>query len=60
MCRYGFCLLLDIFSLPLYNSFSYIGQFVTILSVNKTREQMGALRPLFVCGRGLRPFFFFR
>ncbi len=31
---------------------------MTILSVNKTREMMGALRSFFVYGRGLRPFLF--
>ena len=31
----------------LYNEQNYIGQFGTILSVNKTREQMGAMRPFF-------------
>ena len=30
---------------------------MTILSVNKTRELMGALRPFYFVGRGLRPFF---
>ena len=39
---------IDILRLVMYNSFSYIGQFVTILSVNKTRESMGAMRPFFV------------
>ena len=32
-----------------YNSLNCIGQFVTILSVNKTREPMGTLCPFFVC-----------
>ena len=44
------------FLLPLwYNTENFIGQFVTILSVNKTRETGWALCALF-CGRGLRPF----
>ena len=34
-----------------YNNAKIIGQFVTILSVNKTREPMGVLRPFFVYGR---------
>ena len=34
-----------------YNTRKFIGQFVTILSVNKTRELMGALR-LFFIGMG--------
>ena len=33
---------------------------MTILSVNKTRDLMGALRPIFVYGRGLRSFFVIR
>jgi len=32
-----------------YNKGKYIGQFVTILSVNKTRELMGAVCALFCC-----------
>ena len=31
-----------------YNVDNFIGQFVTILSVNKTRESMGAVRSFFV------------
>jgi len=41
-----------------YDNENSIGQFVTILSVNKTREMMGRCAPLFCCGRGLRPFYF--
>ena len=41
----------DIFTVSQYNFFNIIGQFVTILSVNKTREtRMGAVRPFFYCG----------
>ena len=40
------------FSAPArYNSPNFIGQFVTILSVNKTRDLMGALRSFFVGGQ---------
>ena len=39
-----------------YNNPNSIRQFVTILSLNKTREPVGALRP-FLYGRGLRSFF---
>ena len=50
---------LDIFPPFGYNVHNFIGQFVTILSVNKTRELMGAVRPFFVGGgHALRPFLF--
>ena len=40
----------DILKKQKYNTPNFIGQFVTILSVNKTREfQMGALRSFFCC-----------
>ena len=40
-----------------YTLDNYIGQFATILSVNKTRGSMGRILPIFVFGCGLRPFF---
>ena len=39
---------LDKFSALGYNVLNFIGQFVTILSVNKTRELMGAVRSFFI------------
>jgi hypothetical protein len=48
---YIFATLLDKKLSDRYNSQKSIGQFVTILSVNKTRELMGALRSFFVYGR---------
>ncbi len=49
---------LDFSAELLYNSPNFIGQFVTILSVNKTREPVGAVRLLFVgCSHVLCPFF---
>ena len=38
---------LDIFPNPCYNPSNYIGQFVTILSVNKTRESDGCFASIF-------------
>ena len=41
-----------------YHSKNFIGQFVTILSVNKTRTLDGRFALIFYWdGRGLRPFF---
>ena len=48
---YIFATLLDKKLSDRYNNQKSIGQFVTILSVNKTRELMGALRSFFVYGR---------
>ena len=42
-----------------YNPSNQIGQFVTILSVNKTREKMGANALFFILGTELCPFFRF-
>ena len=42
-----------------YDTINQIGQFVTILSVNKTRDFDGRIAPILFCGRGLRPFFCF-
>ena len=40
-----------------YNNTNFIGQFVTILSVNKTRELMGAMRSFFVLWVRTAPIF---
>ena len=41
-----------------YSIPNFIGQFVTILSVNKTRNRMGAMRSFFIGMVRLRPFSF--
>ena len=51
--------MLDIRAGEGYNNRNFIGQFVTILSVNKTRESMGALRSFFVLWARTAPVFMF-
>ena len=42
-----------------YNAGNFIGQFVTILSVNKTRNRMGAMRSFFIGMGAAAPIFLF-
>ena len=42
-----------------YNAGNFIGQFVTILSVNKTRNRMGAKRSFFIGMGAAVPIFLF-
>ncbi len=44
----GFCFSVDNFLNFRYNTSKFIGQFATILSVNKTRNRMGILCPFFI------------
>jgi len=58
ICKRNIFLPIDKEKTVWYNAFNQIGQFVTILSVNKTRTfRMGALRSFLFCGRRCVHFF---